>query len=388
MILQYAVGGALMPFITLLLRERGMNVAEVSHILLAGSTILLVSPFFWGMLADKYVPLNRLFIWMNAFSVAGLLVFLLQDHFLGLLLSFLVFYACYQPAPMLVNALSYRHLPNPVEQFGSLRLWGSVGWILPSIPVFAWLWFRPRADFGFATATAILCSAAMMWVAWYLPHTPPGASQRSRRGQAPIPYGQAFRKLMKNRSYLVVLASYFLISASFCIQAFYSPAKLVDLGLNRAWIGPAQCFGVLVEILLFPWRSALVRRLNYGPTILLGCLTLTLRQLLFGFSNNLWLLCVSYALVGITVVLYHIGVSLLVEEIAGPEVKSTAQTLLVLCSAGLGPMFANWLAGLLGTAGPEGLDPVFHCGSVLAALACVLLLLRGSRLDRPLSISR
>jgi hypothetical protein len=69
------------------------------------------------------------------------------------------------------------------------------------------------------------------------------------------------------------------------------------------------------------------------------------------------------------VVFYYIGVSILVDRIASPEVRSTAQTLLVLCGSGLGPMFANWGVGLItGWFGP-GLSPVFLFGAALALLA-------------------
>ena len=56
MALQFAAGGAVIPFITLLLRDRGLDFAHVSQIFLASSASLLVFPFLWGMLADRWVP--------------------------------------------------------------------------------------------------------------------------------------------------------------------------------------------------------------------------------------------------------------------------------------------------------------------------------------------
>ena len=91
-------------------------------------------------------------------------------------------------------------------------------------------------------------------------------------------------------------------------------------------------------------------------------------------------LAASYLLVGVVVVFYHIGVSILVDRIASPEVRSTAQTLLVLCGSGLGPMFANWAVGWITHWFGPGLSPVFMFGAVLAFLAGLVIWTRRASL--------
>src|SRR5258708_26503049 len=49
MALQFAVGGAVIPFVTLLLRDRGLDFSHISQIFLASSGTLLVFPFLWGL---------------------------------------------------------------------------------------------------------------------------------------------------------------------------------------------------------------------------------------------------------------------------------------------------------------------------------------------------
>jgi MFS family permease len=383
MVMQYAVGGAIIPFITLFLRERGLHLGQISLVLFWCSAVLVVSPFFWGMLADRYVPLNWLFGVLNGFAVLALFAFWFQDSVLGLTVCFTLFYACFQPAPTLVNAFSFHHLNDPLSQFASLRAWGSVGWILPSGPLFVWLALSPGHGHGFIVPLTILLSLAMVGLSFVLPHTAPGAMTSRKGGLARLGYRQAVRQLFRNPNFVVILGSYFLISASFCLQAFYSPPRLADLGLNIAWIGPVQCVGVVVEVLLFRCRRSVLDRMRYADTVLVGCVVLVIRQVLFAFSDNLPLLCISYVLVGTTVVFYHIGVSIIVDALAGPEVRATAQALLVLCSSGLGPLFANAVAGRLPGIGTGQLTGVFMFGAVLASIATVLVWLRGSKLDPP-----
>jgi hypothetical protein len=278
-----------------------------------------------------------------------------------------------------VNAIALRHLRDPQRQFAKLRAWGSAGWIAPSLPVFAWLVIRGNGQLDFIIGLTLAAAFGMVVTAFYLPHTPPGAA---RHLTPSIGYWKALRKLLGNTTYRVVIVSYLLVSASFAVQAFYSPPRLEDLGMPRPWIGMVQSAGVLWEIVLFMGRGAIVTRLGYGGSILIGCLVLLVRQLVFVWVDNLWVLAASYLLVGTTIVLYHIGVSLVVEAVAGPEVKSTAQTVLTLCSSGLGPILANaGVAQLMAGPGAE-LTEVFLFSAGLTALACVLLGFGVSRLGQ------
>src|SRR5438270_9531058 len=78
MLVQFAAGGAVIPFVTLVLRDRGLDLSRISQVFLASSATLLVFPFLWGMLADRYVPLNRLFTILNVCAGAVLIGFAQQ----------------------------------------------------------------------------------------------------------------------------------------------------------------------------------------------------------------------------------------------------------------------------------------------------------------------
>jgi hypothetical protein len=185
--------------------------------------------------------------------------------------------------------------------------------------------------------------------------------------------------LLSDVRYLVLIGAYLLMAASFVIQAFYSPVRLEDLGMSRPWIGMVQSIGVLWEIALFFARTAIVNRLGVTGSIVAGCGALLVRQLLFAYADNLWVLAASYILVGTTVVLFHIGVNLLVAAMAEREVKSTAQTILTLCSSGIGPILANAVVGRLTAANAADLSNVFLFGALLTGAAGTLLLLHRGR---------
>ena len=149
MTLQFAVGGAVLPFMSMWLEEKGLSFSEISLIFSVASTTFLVFPFLWGMIADRYLPIEWMFFFLNGMAGVSMWWMQSQTEYGGLMLSFVFFYSFYHPTFTLINALSFQYLTQPKEQFGAVRAWGSVGWILPSLVVFAWLLYHPNASLQF-----------------------------------------------------------------------------------------------------------------------------------------------------------------------------------------------------------------------------------------------
>jgi len=382
MALQLAAGGAVIPFVTLLLRDRGLAFGQISQIFSASAATLLVFPFLWGMLADRYMPLNRLFAVLNLLACAALALFAAQTGFAGLLITFTLFGACLGPTFSLINALGFHHLPDAREQFGRLRAWGSLGWIIPFVPISLWMICSKDTRLDFALYLGMGLCATMTVFSFWLPHTPPGGRRDGAENAVRGAYLPAVKRLMHDPNYLVLLGSMFLVAGSYSLLTYYSPPFLEDVGVPRLWIGPIQAVGVICEIIFFQWQGLLIRRWNYAAVILLGCVALLMRHLIYSFTDNPWILSLSYALAGAVIVFYYMGVSVLVNAMARLEVRATAQTLLLLFGSGLGPMFAHWTAGRLSAHFGNSLRPMFLLAAGLAALATLLILLRAAALNR------
>lgn len=375
MLLQFAIGGALLPFLTLYLRDKGLDIPQTASIFFGASAMLLFFPFFWGMLADRFIPLNRLFTILNLLLIVSLSIFAKQQSYLGLLVAYMAFYACFNPSLVLLNPLSFHHLADPRQDFGSLRAWGSIGWILPSGAIFYWLAMNPGTDLTFTVYFGVGIAAAMFVTSFFLPHTPLGVTHTLETDEPGLSYPQAIRKLAATPAYLILLVVYFLVASSFAIQAIYSPMLLEEEGLARKWIGPAQCIGVVLEVWLFQWQKKFLHRLTYAHTILVGAVFMLFRHLVFAFSDNMVLLILSHLFTGLVIVFHHIGASILVNAIAPKEVRSTAQTLLILFGSGLGPMFANYCVGQIARSTNDNLRMIFLFAAGLSAVGSVILLL-------------
>ncbi len=380
MLMQFAVGGSILPFMSIWLQENGLSFASIGTIFSIASSTFLVFPFLWGMIADRYVPIQKVFTFLNLMACLSLIIMQKQNSYGGLMLSFVLFYSFYHPTFTLINALSFHYLQNPQEQFGFLRAWGSLGWMVPSGFIFGWLLMSPGSSMQFVLYLGMACALITCACTLFLPGIQKYPAQNTSVGQTD--YWKSVRQLFRNKDYMTLLGAFFLVSGSFSFVVYYGPPYLQENGVPRAWIGPIQCIGVALEIVMFPFLRIYIRRWGFVSSLLVGCICLVLRHFLYYYFTNPWVLALSYLLAGMVIVFFHIGLSILVNMIAGPSVRATAQTLLVVFGSGVGPMLTNFIAGKLTENAENSLRPVFGFGLVLALAAFSLIAWRAPHLRK------
>ena len=308
----------------------------------------IIAPFIFGLIADRYFNAERVLAVIHLVGGALLLFIARSATFSSFYPLLLVYMILYMPTLALVNAVAFRQLRDPSREFSTIRVWGTIGWIVAGLCIsFVFGWDSSESiSQGALRNTFTMCGIASVLLGVYsftLPKTPPlsGSNPQLRD----ILVLEALR-LLANRNFLIFFVSSILI----CIPlAFYyqnANQFLTELHVPNAT--GKQTLGQMSEVLFMLLLPVFLNRFGMKTTLLVGMLAWAVRYALFAFGNAgdlVSLLLVGIALHGVCYDFFFVSGQIYIDSKAGPQIKSAAQGLITLATYGAGMLIGFWAAG-------------------------------------------
>lgn len=343
MFLQFFVWGAWYVTAPNYLGTIGFGAADFSWTYSVGPIAGIISPFFVGMIADRFFPAQRVLGLMHI--VGGLIMFgattlmsvetpspnMINLAFFGYMLT-------YFPTLALSNTLAMKNMTNPDKEFPLIRVFGTIGWIAAGVMLTQVGWDTSVSMFHLTAVAAL----ALGVFSFFLPHTPPVKEGKISIRQI---LGLDALVLLKDRSYLVFMISSFLI----CIPlAFYYQiaSRVVEMG--GLPIGQTMSYGQMSEIFFMVVMPFFFARLGVKWMLGVGMLAWVIRYALFalGASDQVaWMIIVGILLHGICYDFFFVTGQIYTDQIAPKQIRGQAQGMLVLFTLGLGMLIGAQVAG-------------------------------------------
>lgn len=293
--------------------------------------------------------------------------------FFGLMLLHCVFYV---PTISITNSIAFANLKDPAHEFGPVRVWGTIGWIVASWPfifiLVDWAKVPNMGDVGFvdwlgkalgtskegleaSTAqryiflVAGLASFVLAALSPTLPHTPP----KPATGEDSLAALKA-AKLLKH-PFVAVLFLVTFIDAAVHQSFFYwtasflqAPTKDGGVGIPANWVPPVMKIGQIAEILTMLVLGYVLKSLGWRATMVVGVLGHGARFAVFAFYPEPWAAVAVNIVHGICYAFFFATVYIFVDEFFPKDVRSSAQGLFNVLILGVGPFVANLICGQLG----------------------------------------
>ncbi|MDP2536883.1 nucleoside permease [Alteromonas stellipolaris] len=350
MFLQFFIWGGW--FVTLGTYLAGTLAASGGQIGMAFSTQswgAIIAPFIVGLIADRFFNAERILGVLHLCGAVLMYMMYQASDFTTFYPYVLGYMIAYMPTLALVNSVAFGQMTNPSKEFGKIRVWGTVGWIVAGLLisyVFSWDSTSAIAD-GMLRNTFMLCAIASLALGIFsftLPATPPKAAGQ-KTGLRDV-LGLDALALLKDKNFFV----FFLSSVLICIPlAFYyqnANPFLTEIGVENAT--GKMTLGQVSEVLFMLALPVFLNKFGIKATLLIGMAAWVLRYALFAFGNadeGLFMLIVGIALHGICYDFFFVSGQIYTDAKAGERIKSAAQGLITLATYGVGMLIGFAVAG-------------------------------------------
>jgi len=346
MFLQFFIWGAWYVTGPSYLGKIGFTGADFGWMYSVGPIAGIISPFFVGMIADRFFAAERV---LGVMHLLGGAIMLAASTMMGgtesasptiINAMFFGHMLCFFPTLALTNTLALRNMTDAEKQFPLIRVFGTIGWIAAGLILGTLGWGDSINMFYMTGVAAILMGV----YSFSLPHTPPAQSDSSITVRELL--GLDALVLLKRKSFLIFMVSSFLI----CIPlAFYyqMAARAVEQS-GIADTATKMTFGQMSEIIFMVLMPLFFKRLGVKWMLLVGMGAWVLRYALFAVGapdQIVWMMILGIVLHGICYDFFFVTGQIYTDRVAPEKIRGQAQGMLVLFTLGLGMLIGAQVAG-------------------------------------------
>lgn len=384
----YGAIGSVAPLMSVFLwKEAGFGFMQIGLATALANVPMLLSPALITLLADRHVDSRR--ILAGAFLVSCIVMLLIHEiPVLWVRLALFLFHGLAFVAMLPLQdgfyfsyAEARRNAGTPVDPYPLVRVWGTIGYIIPSLILFFLL--RHDGPIGRTLLCGFCFGVASLINTFTLP-----AMRRGGTGAIPdagdgppaaparrLPTAEAFRRLISPQARFLCLGLSLAYVASISYGVFISVIYGKVVGIPSEYIALVINLGVVVEVfftLLMPRLQALLR---LKGIMIVGLCGMIARMTLLAFFPTVWTAVLTQVVHGMEVLALFIAPVMFLDRLAGDRFRNSIQGVYTMLVGGVSRIVGAVMAGLIATQSLTLLLFV-SAGFGLTALAVIVFLFK------------
>ncbi|WP_078544915.1 MFS transporter [Litchfieldia alkalitelluris] len=333
-----AIGFICTSYLPLYLFHKGFSASQVGILLAIGPFASLISEPMGGFLSDKIKSIKKvLLICIIGMLVSGIILFQL-DHFAAIALVIYCLFFFLAPSGGLSDSLSQKTADQTNVSFGSIRLWGSLGFGIASITIgylLAYIGGVENVVVPFVLFCVIVLVACLFL-----------KDIKVTDSSAKVNVKDAFL-LFKNIPFVLFLVIVLFITLGHRANDLYLSIFIKELGGGETTIGWAFFWGVSTEVLVFFTSGLWYRKFKDLTFIIIAAVLYGVRFIGMSFATSPVELLFYQLLHGFTFGIFFTVALSYVTKIIPAQLQSTGHVLLISVFFGYSGMISALLGGKL-----------------------------------------
>lgn len=356
----FATLGALLPYWSLYLLNRGFEAVEIGGLMALVAATKILAPYIWGWIADHSglrLVMIRLASLVSVVCFAGVF---LPGHFLWMAVVMFCFSFFWNAGLPQFEVTTLKFLGDEPHRYSDIRLWGSIGFIVTVVSL------GPLLDrFGINVLPVILLGLyALIWLSTL--YVPENEDLRQHTVA-----GLSILQVLRQPVVIVALLVSFLMQFSFGPYYTFFSIHLENHDYSKAVVGIFWALGVIAEIVVFLLMSRLLPAVGAKRLLILCFGFAALRWWLIGFfAVQPLVLIFAQSLHAFSFGVFHAVMIHLIHQLFPGRYQGRGQALYSSLSFGAGGALGAGLSGYAWDA--YGAAAVFSISAVASLLGLVI----------------
>ncbi len=307
-----------------------------------GTTALaaMISPFFVGLVADRYFATERVMLVLHLLGAAVLYAVTRVADFGSVYGLMLLYCLCYFPTIALTNSITLRYVKDSGRDFPLIRFFGTFGWIAIGQII-------GRLGIETTSRPFLLAAGASVIMALFcllLPHQAPEKQQQGASLKSALGFDALV--MLKDPAYRVFVIASVLACIPLTFYFSFTNAYLNDVGVANA--AGKMTWGQISEVGMMLAMPFIFRRMSVKRILLMGLVAWSVRYVLLALGNpadRMWMFYVAILLHGVCYDFFFMTGQLYTDQRAPAHLRNAAQGFITFLTYGVGMFIGSLLSG-------------------------------------------
>lgn len=338
--------GAAVMFLPIWLSEKGITTEQIGLINAIPVFVILAFNLVIGRIADRAND------WRQVIVIGALIAGIVPiglffvNEFWGILLFWTLASLPGGAVGPVLDAATMRMTRRNGSDFGTIRAWGTVGYMLfNALTGFLVVWYGSAIFVPLFVGLALLRAAVSLQLPGF--RAPPGLPTLA----AVRPVAGKLREIILKPWFVLPLIGFAMIFGTHIVLNAFGALLWKEQGVSEGVIGPLIALGAASEAgLMFVWKR-FGGRLSARHLILISALASVVRWAAMAFSPPVWVLVLLQLMHGITFALGYLGCVHFIANWTSEDIAAETQSLFTVLQqvmSVIGLIGFGWLVGLFG----------------------------------------